>query len=209
MLFCIIRVFNLLYFIEKFRVVFTTIRNLYDTLTCLFYTLISFFFIFTNISMVLIGGEITINNFKENLIPSYYYLINFNDLILGFFTCFSLTMVNNMNIITDALSRGSTFLTIYFNSFYLISFVLIFNLCYTSILDMFININNKLKLNKIVTGKINISENSNDGIENLKRLSKVVGTKEKEKQVFETSDDHDLLNKETRISIMEHLLKKS
>jgi len=159
--------------------------------------------------MVLIGGEITINNFKENLIPSYYYLINFNDLILGFFTCFSLTMVNNMNIITDALSRGSTFLTIYFNSFYLISFVLIFNLCYTSILDMFININNKLKLNKIVTGKINISENSNDGIENLKRLSKVVGTKEKEKQVFETSDDHDLLNKETRISIMEHLLKKS
>jgi len=74
---------------------------------------------------------------------------------------------------------------------------------------MFININNKLKLNKIVTVNINISENSNDGIENLKRLSKVVGTKEKEKQVFETSDDHDLLNKETRISIMEHLLKKS
>ena len=87
---------------------------------------------------------ITIVRFKCNIeIPKFYKHMNFNDFGYSYICCFSLLMVNNMSIITDAVSIQVGYgLKAYFTIFYFIACILILNICHTYILDMYLNMKN-------------------------------------------------------------------
>ena len=113
----------------------------------LFSTLFSFYFVFTTITIFLTGGHITKHIF-DNLpdIPSIYCNINFNDFGNGFVSCFCLTMINNINIISRSLSAGvSEYYQGYFALFYLLSTLVILNISTTLLLEMYMSIQSKMK----------------------------------------------------------------
>ena len=119
-------------------------KNLFYSL---FSTLFSFYFIFTTITMFLTGGHITKNIFDDDpTIPSEYSNINFNDFGSGFVSCFCLTMINNINIISKSLSVGcSEYYQGYFALFYFLSTLVILNISTTLLLEMYMSIQAKMK----------------------------------------------------------------
>ena len=113
----------------------------------LFSTLFSFYFIFTTITIFLTGGHITKDIFDNDpTIPSIYCNINFNDFGNGFVSCFCLTMINNINIISKSLSVGcSEYYQGYFALFYFLSTLVILNISTTLLLEMYMSIQSKMK----------------------------------------------------------------
>jgi hypothetical protein len=107
----------------------------------------SFMLIFSTISSLIVGGKIKEDLFNGNdNIPNYYHHINFNDFGSGFLTCFVLTMVNNMNIVTDALSQPvGAWLKAYFSLYYLLGILILLNVFNSYLLDMYVCIK-KLKI---------------------------------------------------------------
>ena len=119
-------------------------KNLFYSL---FSTLFSFYFIFTTLTMFLTGGHITKNIFDNDpAIPPEYSNINFNDFGSGFVSCFCLTMINNINIISKSLSVGcSEYYQGYFALFYFLSTLVILNISTTLLLEMYMSIQSKMK----------------------------------------------------------------
>lgn len=140
-----VRIVLLLNQLEEFKSIFRTVRNMRTIFNSLISTLFSFFFTFTTLSMFLTGGKITKNAFDEMKdIPNSYTLINFNDFGSGFISCFSLTMVNNVNIIARSLSyKCHEAFQAYFATFYFMSTLVILNICQTLLLEMYLIIKNK------------------------------------------------------------------
>jgi len=137
-----LRVFILLNRVSELSHVFNVLKSikfvLYSLLSCQF----SFFYIYSSITMLIIGGKI-----KRDT-PLYYYHINFNDFGSSFMTCFALMMINNMNVTMAALSYVSTpYLKSYFVLFYFIAIMLILNICHTFILDIYVKIKRKEEKN--------------------------------------------------------------
>ena len=97
--------------------------------------------------MFLTGGNISEDSFDNNdAIPTAYANINFNDFGSGFLSCFCLTMINNINIISISLSYGhSKYYQGYFALFYFISTLVILNISTTLLLEMYMSIQSKMK----------------------------------------------------------------
>ena len=113
----------------------------------LFSALFSFYYLFTTITMFLTGGDIRKDSFESDAtIPRNYANINFNDFGSGFLSCFCLTMINNINIISKSLSYGhSRYYQGYFALFYFISTLVILNISTTLLLEMYMSIQAKMK----------------------------------------------------------------
>ena len=142
-----IRIFLLFKKYNTFETFSKTIHNMKNLFYSLFSTLFSFYFIFTTITMFLTGGHITKNIFDDDpTIPSEYSNINFNDFGSGFVSCFCLTMINNINIISKSLSVGcSEYFQGYFALFYFLSTLVILNISTTLLLEMYMSIQAKMK----------------------------------------------------------------
>ena len=97
--------------------------------------------------MFLTGGNIKKDSFeKDATIPANYANINFNDFGSGFLSCFCLTMINNINIISKSLAFGhSRYYQGYFALFYFISTLVILNISTTLLLEMYMSIQAKMK----------------------------------------------------------------
>ena len=175
------RFFRVLVLLNKFKeffVVFKVIRSIKYILSALISCQFTFFYLYSTITMLILGGKINEDSYKnDNKIPNYYFYINFNDLGSSFITCFALMMLNNINISIDSLSSniGLSF-KFYFILFYMIAIMLLLNICHTFILDMYIkhkeyNIKNEsrekdksMQLNKVVKDKFSISNNMKNSI---------------------------------------------
>ena len=142
-----IRIFLLFKKYNKFETFFRTFHNMKNIFYSLFSTLFSFFYIFTTITMFLTGGHITKEAFKDHpAIPEEYSDINFNDFGNGFVSCFCLTMINNINIISKSLSYGvSDYFQAYFALFYFFSTLVILNISTTLLLEMHMSIQAKMR----------------------------------------------------------------
>ena len=106
-----------------------------------FLTLYSFILIFSTLSMLLIGGNIHYNSFKEQEVPSNYEYINFNDYASSHVACFCLLMINNLNILVKTLTLelgNNLFYEFYFAFFYFFSTLIIINIIQTLLLEMYI-----------------------------------------------------------------------
>ena len=142
-----IRVFLLFKKYNTFETFSTTFHNMKNIFYGLFSTLFSFYYLFITITMFLTGGNIAENTFEEDpAIPKEYANINFNDFGSGFLSCFCLTMINNINIISKSLSYGhSEYYQGYFAFFYFISTLVILNISTTLLLEMYMSIQSKMK----------------------------------------------------------------
>lgn len=129
---------------EEFKYIHVTLHNLKSTLGILISVQFSFIFNFSTLSMFILGGAIKDNEFINNAsIPNEYHRINFNDYSSSFLSCFSLMMVNNFNVITDALaSPVAVWFKAYFSVFYFLGVIIILNIWQTFILDMYVEVNN-------------------------------------------------------------------
>ena len=124
-----------------------TIKNMKNIFYSLFSTLFSFFYMFTTITMALTGGHIRKDSFvNDSTIPEDYSNINFNDFGSGFLSCFCLTMINNINIISKSLAyECSQYFQGYFALFYFLSTLVILNIFTTLLLEMYMSIHVKMK----------------------------------------------------------------
>ena len=143
----LIRIFLLFKKYKTFETFYRTFHNMTKIFYSLFSTLFSFYFIFTTITIFLTGGHITKDIFDNDpTIPGIYCNINFNDFGNGFVSCFCLTMINNINIISKSLSVGvSPFYQGYFALFYFLSTLVILNISTTLLLEMYMSIQSKMK----------------------------------------------------------------
>jgi len=142
-----IRVFLLFKKYNTFETFSRTFHNMKNIFYGLFSALFSFFYLFITITMFLTGGNISKDSFNDNeAIPNSYANINFNDFGSGFLSCFCLTMINNINIISISLSYGhSKYYQGYFALFYFISTLVILNISTTLLLEMYMSIQSKMK----------------------------------------------------------------
>ena len=142
-----IRIFLLFKKYHTFETFSRTFHNMKNIFYGLFSTLFSFYYLFITITMFLTGGNIKKDSFKGNeAIPDNYANINFNDFGSGFLSCFCLTMINNINIISISLSYGhSMYYQGYFALFYFISTLVILNISTTLLLEMYMSIQSKMK----------------------------------------------------------------
>jgi hypothetical protein len=142
-----IRIFLLFKKYNTFETFYRTMHNMKNIFYSLFSTLFSFYYIFTTITIFLTGGNITKNIFDDDpQIPKEYSNINFNDFGSGFVSCFCLTMINNINIISKSLAVGhSSYYQGYFALFYFMSTLVILNIGTTLLLEMYMSIQVKMK----------------------------------------------------------------
>ena len=162
------RLFVLLSYFSEFKVIYRTIKNMQTLFIRNLLNLLSFFFLFSTLSMVLTGGNITITSFKDNdQIPNNYFHINFNDFPSSFISCFALIMVNNLQIIAKSLSykpndeestmeNKNTSFHMYFATFYFLSTLIILNNIQSLLLNMYLIVfeeNRKKKKEKNINKK--------------------------------------------------------
>jgi len=158
------RFFVLLSYFSEFRVISRTIKNMQTLFIRNLLNLLSFFFLFSTLSMVLTGGNIETTSFNDNdQIPNNYFHINFNDFPSSFISCFALIMVNNLQIIAKSLSykkddedstkeNKNTSFHMYFATFYFLSTLIILNNIQSLLLNMYLIVfeeNRKKKKEKI------------------------------------------------------------
>ena len=162
------RLFVLLSYFSEFRVISKTIKNMQTLFIRNLLNLLSFFFLFSTLSMVLTGGNIETTSFNDNdQIPNNYFHINFNDFPSSFISCFALIMVNNLQIIAKSLSykkddedstkeNKNTSFHMYFATFYFLSTLIILNNIQSLLLNMYLIVfeeNRKKKKEKINNNK--------------------------------------------------------
>ena len=142
-----IRVFLLFKKYNTFETFSRTFHNMKKIFYGLFSALFSFYYLFITLTMFLTGGNIRIDSFENDpTIPANYANINFNDFGSGFLSCFCLTMINNINIISKSLSFGhNRYYQGYFALFYFISTLVILNISTTLLLEMYMSNQAKMK----------------------------------------------------------------
>ena len=143
-----LRTIRIFVFLDKFKV----IKNIYKIINIskeMFYrnlfTLYSLFLLFSTLSILLTGGTIKKGAFDDDIddsIPPNYEYINFNDFPSAFVTCFSLLMINNLNILVKSLTKYIDFnqvmMEFYFATFYFFSTLIIVNIIQTLLLELFL-----------------------------------------------------------------------
>ena len=147
-LFLGLRTIRIFVFLDKFQM----IRNIYKIIRIskeMFYrnlfTLYSLFLLFSTFSMLLTGGTIKKGSFDDDVddsVPPNYEYVNFNDFPNSFITCFSLLMVNNLNILVKSLTRyvqlNHVAMEFYFATFYFLSTLIIVNIIQTLLLELYL-----------------------------------------------------------------------
>jgi hypothetical protein len=147
-IFLALRTIRIFVFLDKFKV----IKNIYKIVRIskeMFYrnlfTLYSLFLFFSTCSILLTGGSIKKGAFEkidDKSIPKYYEYINFNDFPSSFVTCFSLLMINNLNIIVKSLTYyvelNQVAMEFYFATFYFFSTLIIVNIMQTLLLELYL-----------------------------------------------------------------------
>ena len=143
-----LRTIRIFVFLDKFKM----IKNIYKIISIskeMFYrnlfTLYSLFLLFSTFSILLTGGTIKKGIFddkKDPTIPENYEYINFNDFPSAFVTCFSLLMINNLQIIVKSLTLkvhlNRVALEFYFATFYFFSTLIIVNIIQTLLLELYL-----------------------------------------------------------------------
>lgn len=97
-----LKLLTLLYEVKTMRVIFETLKNLMGPLNNLIVVMMTIFYVFAQIGMVMFGGKIKEDSTEiiaDSSIPDNYYLINFNDLMSSYITLFILIVVNNWYVI--------------------------------------------------------------------------------------------------------------
>ena len=147
-LFLGLRTIRIFVFLDKFQM----IRNIYKIIRIskeMFYrnlfTLYSLFLLFSTFSMLLTGGTIKKGSFDDvvdDSVPPNYEYVNFNDFPNSFITCFSLLMVNNLNVLVKSLTRyvqlNHVAMEFYFATFYFLSTLIIVNIIQTLLLELYL-----------------------------------------------------------------------
>ena len=147
-IFLALREIRIFVFLDKFQV----IKNIYKIVRIskeMFYrnlfTLYSLFLLFSTISILLTGGTIKKGAFEkieDKYIPKNYEYLNFNDFPSSFVTCFSLLMINNLNIIVRSLTYylelNRVAMEFYFATFYFFSTLIIVNIMQTLLLELYL-----------------------------------------------------------------------
>ena len=97
-----LKLLTLLYEVQVMRVIFETLKNLLGPLNNLVIVMMTIFYVFAQIGMLMFGGEIRSDSpeiVHDSSIPDNYYLMNFNDLCSAYVTLFVLIVVNNWYVI--------------------------------------------------------------------------------------------------------------
>ena len=143
-----LRTIRIFVFLDKFKM----IKNIYKIISIskeMFYrnlfTLYSLFLLFSTFSILLTGGTIkkgAFDDINDPSIPENYEYINFNDFPSAFVTCFSLLMINNLQIIVKSLTfyveLNQVTLEFYFATFYFFSTLIIVNIIQTLLLELYL-----------------------------------------------------------------------
>lgn len=137
-----LKLLTLLYEIRVMRIIIETIRNLLKPLTNLAGILLSIYYIFAQLGMLLFGGKVYkdspfINN--DPSIPNTYHLMNFNDLLSSFCTLFALMVVNNWMVVVKVYTNtmGSAWYEVFFGLFFYFSVVIGINIVVAFAIDMY------------------------------------------------------------------------
>ena len=79
-----LKLLTLLYEIKSMRVIFETLKNLLGPLNNLIIVMMTIFYVFAQVGMIMFGGDIQIDSKEiilDSSIPDNYALMNFNDLV--------------------------------------------------------------------------------------------------------------------------------
>ena len=144
-----LRTIRVFVFLDKFRVIksiYSIVRNSKEMFLINIFTLYSLFLLFSTFSMLLTGGNIEKESFKDNpSIPENYVYVNFNEYTSSFIACFCLLMINNLNILVKSLtfhiSDGLILFQFYFATFYFFSTLMLINIIQTLLLELYLNSN--------------------------------------------------------------------
>ena len=148
-IFLSLRTIRIFVFLDKFKVIkniYTIVRNSKEMFYRNLFTLYSLFLLFSTFSILLTGGKIKNDSFEnEDAIPKDYAYINFNDFLSSFIACFSLLMINNLNILVKSLTydidSNNLFFQFYFATFYFLSTLILINIIQTLLLELYLNSN--------------------------------------------------------------------
>ena len=137
-----LKLLSLLYEIKTTRIIIETISNLIKPLAYLFGVIMFIYYTFALVGMFFFGGYIKKYDpliLNDSLIPDYYHLMNFNDLISSFVTLFALMIVNNWMVIVYLYEvvMGTSLVKLYFVPFYYFSVVIGINIAVAFAIDMY------------------------------------------------------------------------
>ena len=171
-IFIVLRTIRIFVFLDKFKqigVIYSIIKISKEMFYRNLMTLYSLYLIFSTLSILLTGGNIKKNSFDDDdiAIPRNYTHINFNDFGSSYISCFSLMMINNLQILVKSLTHNldnnknyKEFLEFYFASFYFFSTLIIVNIIQTLLLEMYLN--SGFSLNEINEKKEKLIENKKE-----------------------------------------------
>ena len=138
-----IKLLTLLYEIKTMRVIFETIKNLLGPLNNLILVMLTIFYVFAQVAMLMFGGLIKEDSTEiihDSSIPDNYYLMNFNDLMSSFVTLFVLIVVNNWFVIVAMVvdvKAGNTYYRYFFVIFYYFGVIIGLNIIVAFAIDMY------------------------------------------------------------------------
>ena len=171
-IFLSLRTIRIFVFLDKFKVIkiiYTIVRNSKEMFYRNLFSLYSLFLLFSTFSILLTGGKIKNDSFDdEDAIPKDYAFINFNDFLSSFIACFSLLMINNLNILVKSLTydidSNNLLFQFYFATFYFLSTLIIINIIQTLLLELYLNSDYSFNDKEKKKQKL-IIENENEGNE--------------------------------------------
>ena len=138
-----LKLLTLLYEIKTMRVIFETLKNLLGPLNNLIIVMMTIFYVFAQLGMIIFGGQIRKNSTQivhDSSIPDNYYLINFNDLMSSYVTLFILIVVNNWYVIVAMcvdIKGGNTLYRYFFVIFYYFGVIIGLNIIIAFAIDMY------------------------------------------------------------------------
>ena len=138
-----LKLLTLLYEIKIMRIIFETLKNLLGPLNNLIIVMMTIFYVFAQMGMIIFGGKIRSNSpeiITDSSIPDNYDLINFNDLMSSYVTLFILIVVNNWSVIVQMcvdIKGGNTLYRYFFVIFYYFGVIIGLNIIIAFAIDMY------------------------------------------------------------------------
>ena len=118
-------------------------KNLLGPLNNLIIVMMTIFYVFAQLGMIIFGGKIRENSTQiihDSSIPDNYYLMNFNDLMSSLITLFVLIVVNNWYVIVAMcvdIMNGNTLVRYFFVVFYYFGVIIGLNIIIAFAIDMY------------------------------------------------------------------------
>ncbi|XP_069817522.1 two pore channel protein 1 isoform X1 [Dendropsophus ebraccatus] len=186
---------------KRYRTVLDTMLELLPRMASLGLTLLIFYYSFSIVGMEFFSGVLfpnccntstvaesyrllnhTVGN-KTQIEDGYYYLNNFDNILISFVTLFELTVVNNWYIIMEGVtSQTSHWARLYFMVFYIVTMVVI-TIIVACILDAFVFRMNYCRKNKDVEDEKGITLEMEVGREELTVILRHAQNGEEKNQV--------------------------